>query len=133
MLRIRHSISQICSSCSRSKGILGNLPIPAAQNSPDCNFLSVQPPSPTGKNLHQMHSLQVKTRPTCLGRFWNQTTERPERQLHSSAAMLRFDYLYFRRPNHRKIISVCIVVVCFGTTVAKKTEATIGQLMSQTI
>ena len=71
---------------SRPKGILG-----------------VKPPSPTGKNWHRLHSLQVKSHSTCNGRSWNPTTERPERQLHSSAAMLRFDH--FRRPNHREIVS----------------------------
>ena len=45
----------------------------------------------------------MKTRPTSLGRFWNPTTKRPERLLHSSAAMLCFDY--FRHPNHREIVS----------------------------
>ena len=62
-------------------------------------FICVEPPSPTGKDLHPLHSLQVKTRQTCLGRFWNPTTKWPEGQLHSSPAMLRFDH--FRRPNHR--------------------------------
>ena len=44
-------------------------------------FISVEPANSTSKILrHRLHSLEVKSRPNCLGRSWNPATERPERQ-----------------------------------------------------
>ncbi|KAL9978547.1 hypothetical protein ACROYT_G016074 [Oculina patagonica] len=66
-------------------------------------FISVEPPNPAGKMLHRLHSLEVRTRPKCLGRSWNPPTERPERQLYPWTAIFRFEY--FWRSNQDKIIS----------------------------
>ena len=66
-------------------------------------YISVEPANSTGKILHPLHSLEVKSRPNCLGRSWNPTTERPERQLHSWKTM--FPYIQYWRSNHRQIIS----------------------------
>ena len=53
-------------------------------------FISVEPANSTGKILHRLHSLEVKSPPNCLGRSWNPTTERPERQLHSWTTMFPY-------------------------------------------
>ena len=42
-------------------------------------FISVEPANSTGKILHRLHSLEVKSRPNCLGRSCNAPTKRPER------------------------------------------------------
>ena len=42
-------------------------------------FISFGPPSPTSKILYLLLCLQGKTRPNCLGRSCNPSTERPER------------------------------------------------------
>ena len=45
-------------------------------------FHSVEPPSTTSKILNPLNILLLQTRPNCLGRSWNPSTKRPERQLH---------------------------------------------------
>ena len=68
------------------KGILGNSAVPWQGKTPDSHFIdflmSVEPPSPTGKIQHRLKFLAFKTCPNCIGRSWNSSTERPERQLH---------------------------------------------------
>ena len=48
-------------------------------------------------------SLEVKTRPNCLGRSKNPSAEQPERQVHSWATMTRYEH--FWRPSRYEIIS----------------------------
>ena len=50
-------------------------------------FQSVGPPGPTSEILHLLHCLKNKTRPNCLGKSYNPSTERPERWLHSWTAL----------------------------------------------
>ena len=50
-------------------------------------FISVEPPSTTSKFSNPLNILLLQTRPNCLGRSWNPSTKRPERQLHSWASM----------------------------------------------
>ena len=56
---------------SCSKGILGI--------ESHCERISIEPPGPTSEILYLLLCLQDKTRPNCLGRAWNPSTERPER------------------------------------------------------
>ena len=49
-------------------------------------FISVEPPSTTSKISNPLNFLLLQTRPNCLGRSWNLSTKRPERQLHSWAS-----------------------------------------------
>ena len=90
-----------------AKRILGNSAIPWQGKTPDCHFIdlfiSVGPPSPTSKIQPRLKFLALKTCPNCIGRSWNSSTERPERQLHSWTAM--FTTEHFRRPSLRESIS----------------------------
>ena len=90
--------SLCCPSC-----ILGNLDTTAKWKSGHPS--SVEPPGPTGKISRPLFSLQVKSRPNRLGRSKNHPTctERPDRQLHSWAAMTRYEH--FRRPSRYEIMS----------------------------
>ena len=68
----------------RPKGILGTLDITAKCKARHLNFVvSVEPFGPSSKISHSLCSLQVTSRPNCFGRSNIQSTERPERQLHS--------------------------------------------------
>ena len=92
MLRNSHSISQILKSLVYDRKVFWVIHPYRPHRTPPVAisyiyFRSVEPHSPTGENLHRLHSLRAS-----LGRFWNPTKKRPERQLHSSAAMLRFDH-----------------------------------------
>ena len=73
------------------KRILGNSAIPWQRKTPDSHFtvlfVSIGPPSPTSKIPHRLKFLAFKTCPNCIGRSWNSSTERPERQLHSWTAI----------------------------------------------
>ena len=96
------------------KRILGNSAIPWQGKTPDSHFihflfffLSVGPPSPTSKIPHWLKFLSFRTCPNCIGRSWNSSTERPERQLHSWTAM--FTTEHFRRPSlHETISHLCL-------------------------
>ena len=89
------------------KRILGNSAIPWQGKSPDSHFIdffiSVGPPSPTSKIQPPLTFLAVKTCPNCIGRSWNSSTERPERQLHSWTTMFATEPL--KRPSLHETIS----------------------------
>ena len=93
------------------KIILGNPSIPRAWNCryPFCTiFRSVGPPSPASKIWHPLEFVPVKPCPDCLGSSWDPSTERPERQLHSSTAM--FATKQARRPSlHETISHLCFL------------------------
>ena len=61
-------------------------------------FITVKPANSTGKILHRLHSIKVKSCPNCLGRSWKLPTEWPERQLHSQSTM--FSYKQFWSSDH---------------------------------
>ena len=70
-------------------------------------FISVGPASPTSEIPHRLKFLAFKTCPNCIGRSWNSSTERPERQLHSWTAM--FTAEHFRPPSlHEAISHLCL-------------------------
>ena len=71
------------------------------------SFISVGPTSPTSKIPHPLKFLALKTCPNCIGRSWNSSTERPERQLHSWTAT--FATKHFRRPSlHETFSHLCL-------------------------
>ena len=91
---IRPSLAYLALPGIRPKRILGNSAIARALNSCSFHFIvfffffiSVEPPSTTSKISNPFNILLLQTRPNCLGRSWNPSTKRPERQLHSWASM----------------------------------------------
>ena len=77
--------------------------------SPFCTFFtSVGPPSPASKIWHPLEFVPVKPCPDCLGSSWDPSTERPERQPHSSTAM--FATKQARRPSlHETTSHLCFL------------------------
>ena len=51
-------------------------------------------PSTTSKISNPLNILLLQTRQNCLGRSWNPSTKRPERQLHSWASMCATQHVW---------------------------------------
>ena len=83
----------------RPSCILGDLDTAAKWKSRRPNF--VEPPGPTGKISHPSCSLQVKSRPNCLGRSENPSRHRTARE--TTSPMTRHEH--FRRPSRSPLDS----------------------------
>ena len=51
-------------------------------------FVSVEPPSTTSEISNPLNFLLLQTRPNCIGRYWNLSTKRSDRRLHSGPPCL---------------------------------------------
>ena len=91
---IRPSLEYITLPRSHPKRILGNL--------------SIAPPSTTSKISNPLNILLLQTRPNGLGRSWNPSTKRPERQLHSWASMSATQHVW-RLSQHEIISHLCFL------------------------
>ena len=61
---------------------------------PHFPFHSAEPPSTTSKISNPLNFLLLQTRPNCLGRSWNPSIKRPERQLHSWASIFATQHVW---------------------------------------
>ena len=102
---IRPSLEYLTLPRSHPKRILGNSAIARAYNS--CHP-SVEPPSTTSKISNPLNILLLQTRQNCLGRSWNPSTKRPERQLHSWASMSATQHVW-RLSQHETISHPCFL------------------------
>ena len=71
-------------------------------------FWVIQPPSTTSKISNPLNILLLQTRPNSLGRSWNPSTKRPERQLHSWASMSATQHVW-RLSQHEITSHLCFL------------------------
>ena len=68
--------------------------------------VNVESPSTTSKISNPLNILLLQTPPNCLGRSWNPSTKRPERQLHSWTSMSATQHVW-RLSQHEITSHLC--------------------------